>query len=779
MNSLKTKKELNGGTLAFIICFATAIIIFLPFVIVDKGLFLYCGDFNSQQIPFYYYANNFFKNTPGQWSWLTDLGGSMANSYSFYLLGSPFFWLSAMFPAAWVPFLMVPLFGVKFGVAGLGAYLYIKRYAKSRNFAVIGACLYAFSGFTVYNTFFNHFVDCIALFPFLLWALDEFVYEKRRGIFVLFVAINLINNYFFFAGEVVFLFIYFIAKVLTGDYKIRLSRFALLAFESLLGVGMGCLLLIPAVLSLRDNPRTIDMSNGFGLLLYDKVQQYFEILASLFFPPDPTYLPNMFTEGVIKWTSMSAFLPIVGCAGVVAYLRARKKSTFSKVLYTCLFMAFVPILNSAFYALNSSYYARWYFMPILIMCAATINALEDSDIDLLGGIKTVGIITAAFVVFGLVPTKTDDVWAIGVTEEPAKFWLTWLTAILMLFIFYCIVRWFRQSVRFAPLMLAAILGFSVFYSVIHVSLGKFPQWDNDKSYRAECYDAARKSALPEGFYRIDAYECYDNVGLWFNKPCLHFFNSTVTPSIMKFYPPVGVKRDVSSKPDADLYALHGLLSTKYMVSRLSKSAEFEEKYIQYGWKTAWSDDAFTYYENINYIPMGFTYDNYFEQETLDDTSEKMRSNLLVRAIGLSDEQIEKYDFLTKADKNMLSYSSYTEDADARRASAAYSFDATSHGFTAKINMPSENLVFFSVPYESGFTAKVNGIETDIENVSGGMCAVYAPSGNNEIVFTYKTPGLSVAFIITIISIAVFGAYIIIILISRKKAQIIKTKEELE
>ncbi|MEG2022396.1 MAG: YfhO family protein, partial [Oscillospiraceae bacterium] len=303
MNSLKTKKELNGGTLAFIICFATAIIIFLPFVIVDKGLFLYCGDFNSQQIPFYYYANNFFKNTPGQWSWLTDLGGSMANSYSFYLLGSPFFWLSAMFPAAWIPFLMVPLFGVKFGVAGLGAYLYIKRYAKSRNFAVIGACLYAFSGFTVYNTFFNHFVDCIALFPFLLWALDEFVYEKRRGIFVLFVAINLINNYFFFAGEVVFLFIYFIAKVLTGDYKIRLSRFALLAFESLLGVGMGCLLLIPAVLSLRDNPRTIDMSNGFGLLLYNNVQQYFEILASLFFPPDPPYLPNMFTEGVIKWTS--------------------------------------------------------------------------------------------------------------------------------------------------------------------------------------------------------------------------------------------------------------------------------------------------------------------------------------------------------------------------------------------------------------------------------------------------------------------------------------------
>ena len=29
--------------------------------------------------------------------------------------------------------------------------------------------------------------------------------------------------------------------------------------------------------------------------------------------------------------------------------------------------ALVPILNSAFYALNSSYYARWYYMPVLVL----------------------------------------------------------------------------------------------------------------------------------------------------------------------------------------------------------------------------------------------------------------------------------------------------------------------------------------------------------------------------------------------------------------------------
>ena len=42
-------------------------------------------------------------------------------------------------------------------------------------------------------------------------------------------------------------------------------------------------------------------------------------------------------------------------------------------------MALVPGLNSMFYAMNSSYYARWYYMPVLIMCAVTIYGLEHED----------------------------------------------------------------------------------------------------------------------------------------------------------------------------------------------------------------------------------------------------------------------------------------------------------------------------------------------------------------------------------------------------------------
>ena len=242
MNSLHSKKMRSGYLLAFGYSALAAALIFLPFFIVDGGFFQNAGDYNSQQISFYHYMNEFVKTSAGQWSWETDLGSSAVNSYSFYLLGSPFFWLSCLFPASWSPYLMTPLFILKFSVAGLGAYTWLRRYAQTRNGAVLGACLYALSGFMIYNTFFNHFLDCVALFPFLLWALDEFVYEKRRAVFPVLVAINLLNNYFFCAGQIVFLFLYFFIKLWSGAYRISVKEFLLLAFESLLGCAMGCVL---------------------------------------------------------------------------------------------------------------------------------------------------------------------------------------------------------------------------------------------------------------------------------------------------------------------------------------------------------------------------------------------------------------------------------------------------------------------------------------------------------------------------------------------------------
>ena len=758
------------------LCALTAAIFFLPFYILDGGFFHYAGDFNSQQISFYRYMNGFVKGAGypdsafagaphNTFSWATDLGSGVMNAYSFYLYGSPFFWLSVLLPQSWLPYMMVPLLVLKFGVAGGGAYLYLRRYVKNANYAVLGACLYALSGFAVYNVFFNHFVDVVALFPYLLWALDEAIYENRHGLFAFWVAVNLLNNYFFFVGQVIFLCIYFVCKLTAKDFRLTGRKFGHLLWESVLGVAMGCLLLFPAVLSLLQNPRTIDLSSGWGFLTYAKVQQYLAILLSWILPPDSPYLTSVWSEGVIKWTSMTAYLPLCSLAGAMAYWRSRKSDSKKRIVAVCAVCALVPVLNSAFYALNSSYYARWYYMPTLILAAMTVNALEDPDIDLDAPARGIGWIMLATLVFAVVPVRDDTTgtWSFGVLKNPGQFFAVLGFGLLGLALYRYLCGIWRQDSRFAQRMTAAVLVFACVFTMVHIGIGKFGQWHTDSDLVEQDNNALLlKNDLPEGDYRIDTYKIHDNIGMWLDKSCLQYFGSTAAPSILSFYPGLGVKRDVRSEPEITNYALRGLLSVEYLITTPEKRESFEDEADE-GWTYLADVDGYALYHNDNYVPMGFTYDYYVTEATYQTSIKTLRSNLLMRALVLTDEDVAQYGkYLTELSEDMLNdlhYDSYTQDCADRRANSCSVFQMNNAGFHAEITLDKTNLVFFSVPYDDGFTAYVNGEKTDILRVDEGLMAVLCPAGASSIDFVYQAAGLSASRVVTAVAIPVWVVYV--------------------
>ena len=777
MTSTRTPRLLgqkqNKFLLTVCLCALTAALIFLPFYLLDGGFFHYAGDFNSQQISFYRYMNGFLKglsypdgagSVRDTFSWATDLGSGAMNAYSFYLYGSPFFWFSLLFPQQWLPYLMVPLLVLKFATAGGGAYLYLRRYVQNQNYAVLGAVLYAFSGWGLYNIFFNHFIDVLALFPWMLWALDETIYNGRHGLFAFWVGINLLNNYFFFIGQVLFLIIYFLCKVSAGDLKLTPRLFGHLAFESLLGVAMGCLLLLPAVLSLLNNPRTIDLSSGWGFLTYSKVQQYLAILLSWILPPDSPYLTSIWSEGVIKWTSMSAYLPLCSLAGAVAYWQTRQGDSKKRIVGTCAVFALVPVLNSAFYALNSSYYARWFYMPVLILAAMTANALEDPAVELDRPAKRIGWLMIATLAFALVPVQDSDTkeWSLGVLQNPGQYVAVLSFGIGGLILYHLLCRRWRGSRAFARRMTAVVLAFACVFSMVHIGIGKFGQWNTDSDLVEEYTNAlALKEDLPEGDWRIDTFKTHDNLGLWLDKSSLQYFGSTAAPSILSFYPALGVKRDVRSQPELENYALRGLLSVKYLITTPAHQSDFLAV-ADDGWSYYDTLDGFTLYENDNYVPMGFTYDYYLTEDAYESTITVTRSNLLMRALVLSEEDAAAYgQYLTElpaAELNDLTYDRYVQDCADRRASACSVFQMTNSGFHAEITLDTANLVFFSVPYDDGFTATVNGREADILRVDEGLMAVLCPAGESTIDFVYQPAGIRLSKAVTRTALVVFAAY---------------------
>ena len=112
---------------------------------------------------------------------------------------------------------------------------------------MLGALMYAFSGYSIYNIFFNHFHEVIAFFPLLLIAMEEFFIEERRGTFALAVGLLAFVNYYFFFGEVIFAVLYFIVCAFTRkEYRVTVKKFLLLGIEAVIGLLMAmCLLFRP------------------------------------------------------------------------------------------------------------------------------------------------------------------------------------------------------------------------------------------------------------------------------------------------------------------------------------------------------------------------------------------------------------------------------------------------------------------------------------------------------------------------------------------------------
>ncbi len=784
---LRPQKEKKLST--FLISLFVAAAFFVPYMIMDEGYFIFYGDFNVQQIPFYQECHQAIRDGNIFWSWTTDLGANFIGSYSFYLLGSPFFWLTLPFPNSFVPYLMAPLLILKFACAALTAYLYIRRFTRTPEAARLGGILYAFSGFSVYNIFFNHFHEAIIVFPLLLLSLELLITENRRFVFALAVCMCSVTNYFFFFGMVVFTVIYYFVRVGSKAVSFKTSRFLVLAFEAILGLALSAFLLLPSYLAISDNYRIDSYLLGWNAIMYGKEQIYGNILECFFFPPDIPARPVFFPGAEVKWSSLGGWLPLFSMVGVFTWFSQRKNHWLKRVIGICIFMALVPFLNSAFYAFNTSYYARWFYMPILMMCLATVMLTEDSKVEWSSSYKWVlGITIATTAVIGLFPQENDEGKLIfglhtqGSDSEDKimylwRFWGACLIAIVSLVILGLLIKVLKRDRKaFYRIALPAVCIISIVYANVFVASGHSHSYD-PKEVMIDQLIEGNVNLDDTNEFRIDVYDGVDNTSMYLGIPGINAFHSVVPASIFEFYDYVGVERSVGSRPDTEVYAIRPLLSVKYLLNRTNGDSFVEDDSHETkmpGFTYLKTDGGYYIYENDNYIPYGFSYDYYMSYAYCDDYDENLRSNMMLKAILLTDEQIEKYGYLMENVETAPLYAiegessttlSISEEALAIDSAnlaktSAYYFARDTRGFTAKVTREKDCLVFFSVPYDDGWTATVNGEPAEIEKVNAGFMAVKVGAGDSEIRFNYMTPGLFDGIKITTVAAAILVIYII-------------------
>ena len=745
--SLTEKKPWQQYLTVFLCTFALMLVILLPFVLMDNGYFIYIGDYNCQQIPFYIEANESIRNGELMWNWNTDLGSNFIGSYAFYLIGSPFFWLTLLLPMDWVagsiPFLIV----LKTAVAATTAYGFLKRFLKEKNNAFIGSLLYAFSGFCFYNIFFNHFHDIIAFFPLLLIGLEKLLSENKKGFLCFAVFLNALTNYYFFVAEVVFVVIYFFVRVLTKGWpNLNFKRLCSLAFECVAGFALAAFIVLPAVLTTLQIDRASTHLEGWAWITYYEVQRPYQILQAFFLPPEICSSPNVFPDAGAKWSSVTAWLPLFGFTGAMTWLRRRPRDFFSHLCVILFVMAFVPILNSMFQLFSNNYYTRWFFAFVLMLALITMKALEEcSWKEWKWGIGITALISLGLCVpQALIYNKETE--SLGLVPNlPLLYAHIAITVTGLILVFFLLRYAHKNKENITPMLGVVLTCFILLFGLFYVGTSKASSSiTNHAQYVERNIEGREKmTTLLQDGERIDTVNSETNAGMYWNMPTIRAFHSVVPGSIFDFYHNIGQNRDVNTEPQLNNDALHALLSVRYLIDG---DSSVQNEYPNYTYSH--DDNGNRIYTFDYHIPMGFSYDTFITRSQLEENFAKAsRPYVMLNTLVVEDAQADALSFMTQIDAPALTADMLDLESAvaARRTTTVENLTYVQNGFTCSLDAQDKQVIFFSVPYENGWTATINGKPAEILRVNLGFIAVVCESGANDIAFSFTTPGLSVGF----------------------------------
>lgn len=760
---LQSKKNIDYNlVLCIFLSLITAAVSLGWAIVKGHGIFTVRDDFVVQQIPFTVLTENSVSGGIDGWCWNLDLGTSLINGFSFYTLGSPFFWLASLFPARLFPYIVGYIYILKYAVAAAFSYLYIKLFVNDSKYAVIGALIYSFSGFQSTNLLFYHFHEVVAFFPLLLYGLEKFMHDKSQfKLFAFAVFINCLLNYYFFVQECVFLVVYFLFRFL------QLKNLKKLFFDiikccssALLGIMMAAALFLPNIIYTLGNTRSKGIITLYSSLPEPRLTLF--ILKGLLFPGEIMNDHSSIYNS--QWSSTAAYLPLVGLSLVFAYI-ITKKDWLSKICVFMLTVSFIPLFSSGFllFAENSR---RWWFMMILIFAVASVRVIENfKDYKVTNGVAINAVLAIAFYL-AVRYLPWDSINFESLLYHPLRFFF-YLVLVLAGLLIILIAS--RLKVRFNKDCFKSILALVAVFSVMTTGSTLY-FYKRNATEPKEYYSQLKLGAsLPENDAQY-RYNLSDNVFTMTGKAAgLSSFSSTVSESIIEFDLLFDYYDYVIRMNKNSVTGLAELLGGKYTVSeQLSET----DKVID----TVKSDGKTYYIIEKVACPIGFRIEGYITEESLKSVDLQKRTQVLMSCavVGRGDAGKVKsvLSEFNPEDANDLGEMDVSIAKTVENATDK--FKRNNKGFTCESSYDSDSFIYFTVPYDKGWTAYIDGEKTEIIN-SGGMMLLPVSQGKHRIEFCYSTPYFKMGLTIALAAWIVFIGLVVLDVIHFKKQNYAKVK----
>ena len=764
------------------------------------------------------------------YSWNVGMGSDFLALYVYYL-ASPLHWLAFLVPQAYLMEFMSYLVVVKIGLCGLTFSIYLRKHFQTENITtVLFAVFYALSGYTAAYNWNIMWLDCLILFPLIIWGLEKLVREGKPAFYCITLALSIFSNYYISIMICIFLVLYFVTLLCTNESFWRpIWQFTV---YSLLAGALAAILLVPEVCAI--------MATEFGAMEFPKeIRSYFSVLDEL-----ARHMMCVTTERQLEhWPNIYcgvAVLLLVPLFAVCDKISVKRRFAMLGLSVILLFSFSTNILDFIWHGLNypDSLPARQSFIYIFLILVMSYEAfIHFREMDkqklvycFLGA--------TAFLLFCEKFAEDKDI-TMGLEVLTLAFMAVY-GVVLYYFYHHREKEWQKVLCLVGVIIVVTEAGINTYNTSIG-TVDRSDYLDPIKDYEV-LYDYAKENT--EGFFRMEKFDRRTkNDGTLAGYPTASLFSSTLNSSVGDFYEKVGMRHSkVYYAFDGATPLMSAMLNVNYMFGDKEKAAQYEasDNYDKLYTAVAESGDVTLYKCNYT-LPFGFVVPMDFEMPGTKSKDPLKVQNDMVNSLGIKDNLFiransikESNDLILVADKdtyyfavngrgnneinmvgdfgtksckdlkyNNVMYVGYLEQGERVRMEKVSEeenpsflnvsvyrmqievlrevlyrlsqqhmenvvYDSTH--IAGEISMKEEGKVFLSVPYEKGWTVYVDGEETVTENYGDCFMMIPLQPGKHEIELQFEPVGKKEGIVISICGVLVF---LLLLFMERKKEVVVE------
>lgn len=775
----------NGLVISLILIAVIGFIIFANYLLFNK-LFLF-RDIGSDSInifhPTYAHLADYVRtNGLPKWSFQQGLGQNILP----HSLGNPFHWLYVLVGSKSLPFAYAWVEYLKILLSGFVVYKYLRTIKYDSYVSTIGALLFSFSGFMIIGCGWYVFSTQALQFACLLLAIERLMQGRDYWMFPLFVCIvaaTLPFDLFLFSLFLGFYILFRFIDEVGWDAK----RFGTLVLQIVglgaIGVGMSSIFLFSNIQEILQSPRVGGESSLSAQLMASPM---FERSSPLnYVTVMMRFFGNDILGGAIQFNGWRNYLeaPLLytGIPTLLLFpqMLMGKLSRGKLILYILplLFISLIlsfPWFRYAFWMFSGDYYRTLsLFLSFILLFYALRVLSKDEQLKninmLLHGVSTLFLLGVLFFV-----NTTYSKNVVGGQFGMALFFLLASSALIAI---TALGKLNFKTFRIGFLALICVELVAMSYSVLNnrtvVTAADYKKKMDYKDYTVDAINSIK--ATDKDFYRVT--KNYASGGAihgslndskmqgYYGTSSYHSFNQKYYIEFLAAAGAIKEANETASRWAAGIRnrpLLETFTSVKYKTMKFKQGAQ---QNAGFGFNKLNSFGDVVLFQNTNALPLGLAYQEFVTRSQFMKLPQIAKEVALLRGVVVEDNEVGTYTGqgmrpmnlgTIPRDPSQLTPQVFSTDVNARRADAMKMKRHGQNLINGTINLAAKKAVLFTIPYDTGWKATVDGKEVPIQKMSIGFTGIMVDAGQHEIELRYFPVLFYPGLLASLLFFAIFG-----------------------